>query len=553
MLKIASLKDFRLLLTVAISSILILALIPFLFWNTPLASPYMNILTTITSLIGLSFYIYASIWSFKNNQKIFKPLLIFTVGIGLYFCSNLFYFFFEVIANKLQYYFVANNLFFFCYPFFILGMLLLNKRPLKIRFKELLDANIVTASLLFMVWFLFIWPSIMSSQPDSLSMVISLFYLFLNLILLIIIQTLLFNENKKIHDLPLILIVVGFFFQILGDMVYSYHVVTPTLIYKWLFSALFATNSIFLILAAASISNKVNLDLREKIYCYRINHPDNHDWISFLPLVLVLGSYGLLIITKPDAALIWGVGVIIILVVLRQIILFNDANKAKKEQEIAKKMLKKSLKEKEFLLREIHHRVKNNLQVILSLLSLQSQNLVDDHDQELFMESQYQIRSMALIHEKLYESDNISSINFSDYLETLLDSLIYSSDYNSSQISYELDVEEIELNIETSVPCGLILNELVFNFLKHSFMPDTGSKIIIRMHKESDQYLLNIAFKGGEGFVTGSLMQGKTNLGLNLVDVLVKQLDGSLKISHDKGTVYKIVFKELEYNPRIYH
>ncbi|HHY00797.1 MAG TPA: sensor histidine kinase [Methanothermobacter sp.] len=417
----------------------------------------------------------------------------------------------------------------------------------------MLDANIVTASLLFIVWFILIWPTIKSSQPDPVSMVISLLYLFLNLILLITIQILLFNENKKIHDLPLILFVVGFFFQILGDMVYSYHVVTPTLIYKWLFSALFATNSIFLILAAASISNKVNLGLRNKIDRYMTNHPDNHNWISFLPLILVLGSYGLLIITKPDVALIWGVGVIIILVVLRQIILFNDANKAKREQEIAKKMLKKSLKEKEFLLREIHHRVKNNLQVILSLLSLQSQNLVDDLDQELFMESQYQIRSMALIHEKLYESDNISSINFSDYLETLLDSLIHNSDYNSSQISYELDVEEIELNIETSVPCGLILNELVFNFLKHSFMPDTEGKIIIRMHKESDQYLLNIAFKGSGNFVTESLMQGKTNLGLNLVDVLVKQLDGSLKISHDKGTVYKIVFKELEYNPRIYH
>lgn len=551
MLKIASLKDFKLLLAVAISSIIILALIPFLFWNTSLTSPYLNILTTITSFIGFSFFIYATLWSFKKNQNIFKPLLIFTIGIGIYSCSNLFYFLFEVIANDMQYNFIANNLFFLCYPFYILGMILLNKRPLKIRFKDLLDVNIITASSLFIVWFPLIWPTIKTSQPDTISMVISILYLFLNLILLIVIQTLLFNENKKIRDLPLILIAIGLFFQILGDMTYAYHVVKPVLIYKWLFSALFATNSIFLILAAASVSNKVNLDLKKKIYSYSSKDPDNHDLISFLPLILVLGSYGLLIITKPDAALIWGVGVIVVLVLLRQIILFNDTKKAKKQQEIAKKLLKKSLKEKEFLLREIHHRVKNNLQVILSLLSLQSQYLVDDHDQELFLESQYQIRSMAMVHEKLYESDNISSINFSDYLKTLLNSLIHNSEYDYSQISYELDIEDIQLNIETSVPCGLILNELVLNYLKHSFKPDKDGKIIITMHKEDDQYHLNIVFEGG-GSVTDSQMQGKTKLGLNLVDTLVKQIEGSLEILNDKGIVYKIIFKELEYNPRIY-
>ena len=154
MLKIASLKDFKLLLAVAISSIIILALIPFFFWNTSLTSPYLNILTTITSFIGFSFFIYATLWSFKKNQNIFKPLLIFTIGIGIYSCSNLFYFLFEVIANDMQYNFIANNLFFLCYPFYILGMILLNKRPLKIRFKDLLDVNIITASSLFIVWFL---------------------------------------------------------------------------------------------------------------------------------------------------------------------------------------------------------------------------------------------------------------------------------------------------------------------------------------------------------------------------------------------------------------
>ena len=535
---------------VAISSIIILSLVPFLFWDTSLASPYMNILTSITSLMSFSFFIYASWWSLKNNKNIFKPLLLFTIGMGLYFISNIFYFIFEQMVMSINSLWIADSSFFICYPFLMLGMLLLHKRPFNIRVKELLDVVIITASSFFIIWFPFIWPVIEPTHPDTLSMILSLLYLFLDLILLAVLLTLLFNKNRKIHELPIILLSIGLFFQVVGDMVYAYYQVTPVLIYKWLFSVLFATNSIYAILAVTSILNKVNLDLREIVRSYHRRNPHNHDWISYLPLFLVLWAYSLLIITIPDAALIWGVGVIIVLVLLRQIILLNETKKAQLEQEKAEKLVKNSLKEKESLLREIHHRVKNNLQVILSLLSLQSQNLVDEKDREVFMESQNQVRSMALIHEKLYESDNLSSINFSDYLKTLLNSLIYNYHFRSSQIDLKIDVEEIELNIETSVPCGLIVNELVSNSLKHSFMPGTKGKIIIKMHKDNDQYILIIA-DDGVGPIKESGMENNTTLGLNLVDTLVNQLDGSLEILREKGTVYRIIFKELEYKPRI--
>jgi PAS domain S-box-containing protein len=215
----------------------------------------------------------------------------------------------------------------------------------------------------------------------------------------------------------------------------------------------------------------------------------------------------------------------------------------------AGEFVEQSLREKETLLREIHHRVNNNLQIISSLLSLQSQNVVNEKDHELFMESQNQVRSMAMIHEKLYQSENLSAINFSDYLKTLLDSLIYDYPNDLSQLNLELDMGKIELNIETSVPCGLIINELVSNSIKHAFPPDTEGTISIKMYPENGNYVLIVA-DDGVGYVRETEMLNSAKLGLNLVDSLVRQLDGTIEILEGKGTAYKIVFQELEYRDR---
>ena len=534
---------------IAISSIIILSIIPFLFWNTDLSSAYLNILTIITSFIAFAFLIYGTFRSYINYKDIFKPLLLFTTGMGLYFFANMFYFIVEGIMGNISYLTIANSLYLACYPFLFISILLFGKKPIKIRYKELFDVFIVMVSIFFIVWFPFIWPVVERSSPDALSMVVSLSYLFLDLVLSLFVLLLLFNENRKIPEPPIVLIYLGIFFHILGDMAYAYYAVNPILIYKWLFSVLYATNSIFIILAVTSFLNKVNIDIRQWIDSYRIKHPHN-DLISYLPLLLVLGAYSLLIVTKPDEALIWGVGLIVVLVLLRQIILLNETEKAQIEQKKAEIAVKESLKEKETLLREIHHRVKNNLQVILSLLSLQSENVVDEKDHELFIGSQNQVRSMALIHEKLYESDNLSSINFSDYIKSLLDSIIDGYPQDLSLINIELDIGDIELNIETSVPCGLIINELVSNSLKHAFPSGTKGSISVKMYADNDDYILTVA-DDGVGYDRKAELLDSTKLGLNLVNTLVRQLGGTIEVLEGKGTSYKIVFQELEYSSRI--
>lgn len=158
------------------------------------------------------------------------------MGLVLYFIANLLYFIFEDIMGITPSTSIADAIYLAVYPLLIGGIFLFLKKPFKTRFKAFLDAVIVMVSAFFIVWFLFIWPTVGPSQPDTLSVIISIAYLFLDLILLFVVLTVLFNENRKISALPLILLTLGMFFQIFGDMIYAYYVPNPSLVYKWLFN-----------------------------------------------------------------------------------------------------------------------------------------------------------------------------------------------------------------------------------------------------------------------------------------------------------------------------
>ncbi|AUB39254.1 CheY chemotaxis protein or a CheY-like REC [Nostoc flagelliforme CCNUN1] len=141
----------------------------------------------------------------------------------------------------------------------------------------------------------------------------------------------------------------------------------------------------------------------------------------------------------------------------------------RRERKQAEEQIKASLQEKEVLLKEIHHRVKNNLQIISSLLNLQAEYIKDNQALEVFKDSQNRIESMALIHEKLYQSQDLAKINFADYIQDLVTNLFYSYNVNSSAISLKMNVEEVFLAIDAAIPCGLIINELISNSLKYAF------------------------------------------------------------------------------------
>jgi hypothetical protein len=272
--------------------------------------------------------IYTTWWSYKNRKDVFKPWLLIGLALLLYSFANLFYFIFEDVLRVISSPSIADLFYLAMYPLLIMGLLLFFKRPINIRFKSLLDTAIVMISAFFIIWFPLIWPIVEPSQPDTLSMIFSLFYIFLDLIVLFIVLALLFNQNKKIFDLPVALVALGLFFQILGDIIYSYYTVVPTLLSGWLFNILYVYNTLLITLAAISFLKNVQLDLGYLKSSYGISKTQK-DFISYLPLILVLFTYGLLIITTPDEALIWGVGIVVVMVILRQIVSLNEIKRNK--------------------------------------------------------------------------------------------------------------------------------------------------------------------------------------------------------------------------------
>jgi PAS domain S-box-containing protein len=213
------------------------------------------------------------------------------------------------------------------------------------------------------------------------------------------------------------------------------------------------------------------------------------------------------------------------------------------ERTVAEEALKASLLEKEILLKEIHHRVKNNLQIICSLLNLQSNTIDDPQALVQFQDSQNRIRSMALIHERLYQSKNLGLIDFGPYLSDLATSLVQTYRRQAQNTRLDVEADSMMLDIDTAIPCGLIINELVSNALKHAF-PDARPGLIhveMRHSAEQRQYHLIIA-DDGVGIEQEQLSQFTASLGLQLVQSLTRQLGGKVEVSGAAGTRFDIRF-----------
>lgn len=213
----------------------------------------------------------------------------------------------------------------------------------------------------------------------------------------------------------------------------------------------------------------------------------------------------------------------------------------RKEAEIK---IKASLREKDILLQEIHHRVKNNLQVISSLLDLQSDRIQTPEVLELFQESQNRVKSMALVHEKLYQSRDFAKIDFAEYIENLTNYLFQVYAVRSSAIAIELDIENVHLTIDTAIPCGLILSELVSNAIKYAFPQGKVGTIRIALHLQPDNRYTLIVMDNGIGISDDLELKRTQSLGLQLVTILTEQLEGTLEINSDGGTEFKICFPQ---------
>lgn len=223
---------------------------------------------------------------------------------------------------------------------------------------------------------------------------------------------------------------------------------------------------------------------------------------------------------------------------LHQIGMIEDISDRKQ----AEVELRASLQDKEILLKEIHHRVKNNLQTVSSLLNLQASYIEDAEILAPFTESQNRVEAMALLHERLYQSDSLAKVNFSDYIRKLSLNLIQSYEFRDRSVGLEFDVADIEMEIDTAIPCGLIVNELVSNALKHAFPQGRTGKIRVSLTHTDARCILSIA-DNGIGIPEDVTFYNTDSLGLQLVSGFANKLQGEVNLDRSEGSKVTISFK----------
>lgn len=223
------------------------------------------------------------------------------------------------------------------------------------------------------------------------------------------------------------------------------------------------------------------------------------------------------------------------------------------QRQEAQSQAETSLRERELLLKEIHHRVKNNMQIVSSLLRMQARRLGDPRILEIINDSRNRIGAIALVHKALYRPDSLSSVSLREYIEELTTQLVdfYAGEHEG--VSLVTEVEPVTINIETATPCGLIINELVTNSFKYAFPGDRKGKISVTLQRKSqgDGYLLQVA-DNGIGLPAGFDIRRGDTLGLQLVVNLAEhQLQGQVEVFSNGGTTFNITFQETGYIERI--
>jgi len=227
---------------------------------------------------------------------------------------------------------------------------------------------------------------------------------------------------------------------------------------------------------------------------------------------------------------------------------------SQEQREQAEVKLRSALAEKEVLLKEVHHRVKNNLQLVSSLLNLQAQTIKDPQVLKAIQESQNRIESISLIHKNLYTNPNIGKIDIAEYINNLVTGILISYQITPGQISLQTNIDSVILNIDQAIACGLIINELISNSLKHAFSDTVSGEISISLYKNKNHDIEIIIRDNGIGLADNIGWNTTSSLGLSLVyDLVTEQLEGSITIERNQGTIFNIQFSQSTLHQSIGH
>ncbi len=211
------------------------------------------------------------------------------------------------------------------------------------------------------------------------------------------------------------------------------------------------------------------------------------------------------------------------------------------ERKAAEERIKAALQEKETLLKEVHHRVKNNLQVVSSLLDLQSEHTADPAALVMFQQSRRRVKSMAMIHDRLHRASDLARVDFGEYAKQLTDDLFHGYRVDRADIALELDIGAVTLPLDLAIPCGLLLNELMSNCLKHAFRGRTDGRIRLSLYTKTHSIVLSVT-DDGVGFPAGADFRNTTSFGMQLINTLVEQLNGEIELVAGKGTTITVCF-----------
>ena len=222
--------------------------------------------------------------------------------------------------------------------------------------------------------------------------------------------------------------------------------------------------------------------------------------------------------------------------------LYRQAQEELAQRRQAEAQLTASLREKEILLKEVHHRVKNNLQIVSSLLELQSDALDDATLLAQFRDSQDRIRSMALVHETLYQSQELARLDLARYIHTLSAQLVQSYNIDPQRISVRIQVDPIVLDMDQAIPCGLILNELLSNAFKYAFPQNRTGEVYVELQADTAQQAALVVRDNGIGFPDEIDFRHTESLGLQLVAMLTEQLQGTIALERADGTIFTLTF-----------
>jgi two-component sensor histidine kinase len=217
------------------------------------------------------------------------------------------------------------------------------------------------------------------------------------------------------------------------------------------------------------------------------------------------------------------------------------------ERKIMEEQLEQALDDKDILMKEIHHRVKNNLMIMASLLNMQSRYIEDEVARDIFKDSQSRAKTMALIHEKLYQSKELKKLDVQDYMESLARDIYHAYIKDPQRIQLKLKVEKHMLDINTIIPLGLILNEILTNTFKYAFPGDSEGIVHIKFSKNEDkEFLLEVA-DNGVGLPPDFTLKKTGSLGMRLINSLTEQIKGEIDINSEQGTQIRIKFQDLKY------